>query len=215
MTLYETLGVEVNATFEQIKVNYKKFALRYHPDRNDGSPESNALFQDINEAYRILSDPIKRQEYDNQLEVIPKTYSDRLHSTMAGAVDECLSREMAWTVTQWKHRDKPSLKNMLGLWLLLSIIVWYSASITTQVRSAPMRSATTTTKEKLPDNVYVTISEVQIYPKPNIESNATYSAGAGTEFIVLRTTRYFAYVSFRTDSGVKKGYVLLDKILKK
>lgn len=215
MTLYETLGLEVNATFEQIKANYKKFALRYHPDRNEGSPESNALFQDINEAYRILADPIKRQEYDNQLQVKPKTYSDRLHSTMAGAVEECISKEMTWTVTRWSHRDKPSLKNMLALWLLISLIVWYSASVATQVQSAPMRSRPKTTNEKLSDNVYVTISDVLIYIKPDIESMATYSVARGTEFIVLRTTKYFAYVSFTTDSGVKKGYVLLEKVRKK
>ncbi len=53
MTLYEKLDLDIHATPEQIKSNYKKFALRYHPDKNEGSAEANVLFREINEAYQI------------------------------------------------------------------------------------------------------------------------------------------------------------------
>lgn len=61
---YKTLGVERNATAEQIKSAYRKLALRHHPDRNPDHPEAKDKFAAIAEAYDVLSNPEKRQQYD-------------------------------------------------------------------------------------------------------------------------------------------------------
>jgi curved DNA-binding protein CbpA len=64
-TLYDKLGVQTNATEEEIKRAYRKAAMRWHPDRNAGAEESaRAAFQDIKDAYGILSDPSQRKVYD-------------------------------------------------------------------------------------------------------------------------------------------------------
>jgi DnaJ-class molecular chaperone len=60
---YDILGVSKTATAAQIKSSYRKLALQWHPDRNK-SPEAEAKFKEINEAYQILSDTKKRQTYD-------------------------------------------------------------------------------------------------------------------------------------------------------
>lgn len=61
---YELLGVAKNASAEEIKKAYKKQALKYHPDRNKGDKTAEEKFKKINQAYESLSDPEKRQMYD-------------------------------------------------------------------------------------------------------------------------------------------------------
>ncbi|MGX7582970.1 DnaJ domain-containing protein [Candidatus Vidania fulgoroideorum] len=62
---YLILGVNKNSSLEEIKTSYRKLAMKYHPDRNQGDKKSEDKFKEINEAYSILSDNIKREEYDN------------------------------------------------------------------------------------------------------------------------------------------------------
>ena len=61
---YEVLGVQKNATKDQIKDSYRKLALQYHPDRNKAS-DAEEKFKEISEAYAVLSDDQKRSQYDN------------------------------------------------------------------------------------------------------------------------------------------------------
>ncbi len=64
MDLYAVLGVEKSASKDEIKKAYRKMAMKYHPDRNQGDKEAEAKFKEINEAYQNLSDDRKRQQYD-------------------------------------------------------------------------------------------------------------------------------------------------------
>ena len=61
---YEVLGVDKTASDDEIKRAFRKLAVKYHPDRNQGDKEAEAKFKEINEAYQILSDSEKRAKYD-------------------------------------------------------------------------------------------------------------------------------------------------------
>ncbi|MGE0823159.1 MAG: molecular chaperone DnaJ [Candidatus Binatia bacterium] len=61
---YQLLGVNREATEDELKKAYRKAALRYHPDRNPGDKAAEEKFKELSEAYQILSDPEKRARYD-------------------------------------------------------------------------------------------------------------------------------------------------------
>lgn len=61
---YQILGVSKNATQEEIKKAYRKLAVKYHPDKNQGDKQAEERFKEISEAYEVLGDSKKRQKYD-------------------------------------------------------------------------------------------------------------------------------------------------------
>jgi len=61
---YEVLGVDRSTGDADLKKAYRKLAKQYHPDINPGNQEAESKFKEINEAYEVLSDPQKRQQYD-------------------------------------------------------------------------------------------------------------------------------------------------------
>lgn len=72
--LYAILGVTSNASDDEIKRAYKKKALQYHPDKNSSKTdeekaEAEAMFKGIGEAYEVLTDPEKKQRYDEGVDV--------------------------------------------------------------------------------------------------------------------------------------------------
>jgi curved DNA-binding protein len=62
---YKLLGIDKKASLDDIKKAYRKLALKYHPDKNPGDSKAEEKFKKISEAYAVLSDPEKRQHYDN------------------------------------------------------------------------------------------------------------------------------------------------------
>ncbi len=64
--LYALLGVKPEATPDEIRKAYHRFALELHPDRNPGDPEGERRFKEISAAYSCLIDPRSRQDYDRE-----------------------------------------------------------------------------------------------------------------------------------------------------
>ena len=91
---YVVLNVKPEATAVDIKLAYRKLALQYHPDRNGGNVHTEVLFKEINEAYGILSNVQKRDDY-NRLREAHKT---RAHTTTS---------QTSYSTTQNTQRQRP------------------------------------------------------------------------------------------------------------
>jgi len=63
---YKELGLNKDSSEEEIKKKYRKLAIKYHPDKNQGNKESEEKFKSISEAYEVLSDITKKQEFDTR-----------------------------------------------------------------------------------------------------------------------------------------------------
>ena len=61
---YEVLGVDKNASEDEIKKAYRKLAIKYHPDKNPDDKNAEEKFKEAAEAYDVLHDPNKRKQYD-------------------------------------------------------------------------------------------------------------------------------------------------------
>jgi len=61
---YKILGVEKKASADEIKKAYRKLAVKYHPDKNQGDKKAEEKFKELNEAYEVLGDAEKRKKYD-------------------------------------------------------------------------------------------------------------------------------------------------------
>jgi len=62
---YEILGLSKDAATSEVKKAYRKLAMEYHPDKNQGNKEAEEKFKEVSEAYEVLKDPQKRQKYDH------------------------------------------------------------------------------------------------------------------------------------------------------
>ena len=62
---YDVLGVSKSASFEELKSAYRKLAVKYHPDKNPGDKAAEDKFKEASEAYGVLSDKSKKENYDN------------------------------------------------------------------------------------------------------------------------------------------------------
>jgi hypothetical protein len=82
---YKILEVASTATNDEIKKSYRRLALKYHPDRNQGNKTSEAKFKEVAEAYEVLSDEAERKEYDYDFKKASQTSSNNSSQQKAKA----------------------------------------------------------------------------------------------------------------------------------
>ncbi|NLJ56391.1 MAG: J domain-containing protein [Firmicutes bacterium] len=82
---YQILGLNNNASQEQVKAAYRKLAFQYHPDRNKEDPAAGERMKKINEAYAVLSDPGKRKKYDAYRDDYGSTAAQRFRESHSEA----------------------------------------------------------------------------------------------------------------------------------
>lgn len=135
ITLYELLGIDRNAEQGEVKRAYRQLAKKYHPDTSD-SPNSAYSFQQIQQAYEVLSDPRKRRLYDQRLvwrenrarrQAYASTHAQQAAKAQHMARQRAayyarMQREQMQAETQMDHITF-HLKQSLGLFINLVLLV--------------------------------------------------------------------------------------------
>ncbi len=113
---YAVLGVVPSAEDVVIRAAYKALALRYHPDRNPGSSEAAAKMAELNEAYNILSDPVKRKDYDKARGEKEGDFGDWVHEEEAEgqAANSYDPLEKDWALAVDFYPDLVEINNRLS-----------------------------------------------------------------------------------------------------
>lgn len=124
---YLLLGIPPDASQRQIKVVYRNLAKRFHPDRNKGSEAAAELFRQVNDAYRILSDPKRRGQYDQKL-------SQQQNNSTAAATDS---------------DDKLGQQKFSKFLSSLLDALFGSPAQTSSPMAAPVKRSATTTSKKV------------------------------------------------------------------
>jgi curved DNA-binding protein CbpA len=125
---YEVLGIAPSASAEEIREAYHKRAFQYHPDRHQESEEAHQKMQEINEAYAILSDPIKRREYD-----LPRGYGRRMPKFKKGSKVKISVNSPSPYKGHTGVVDKEPVKDAFRFWYMVRV---ESKGLTTVTRFA-------------------------------------------------------------------------------
>ena len=113
---YEVLGIAPIASAEEIRGAYHKLAFKYHPDRNHKGEKVLKKMQEINEAYAILSDPIKRREYD-----LPRGYGSRVPKFKKGSKVKISVNYPSPYSGHTGFVDKEPVKDTFRFWYMVRI----------------------------------------------------------------------------------------------
>ena len=113
---YEVLGVAPSASAEEIRRAYHKRAFQCHPDRNHKSKKAHEKMRELNEAYAILSDPIKRREYD-----LPRGYGSRVSKFKKGSKVKISANYPSPYSGHTGIVDKEPVKDTFRFWYMVRI----------------------------------------------------------------------------------------------
>jgi curved DNA-binding protein CbpA len=113
---YEVLGIAPDASAEEIKRAYHSLAFQCHPDRNRKSEGAHKKMEEINEAYAVLSDPVKRREYD-----LPRGYGIRVPKFKKGSKVKISVSSTSPYRGQTGVVDKEPVNDVFRFWYMVKI----------------------------------------------------------------------------------------------
>lgn len=139
MDYYEILGLSSGASQEQIRRAYRTLAKKYHPDRNP-SPEAAARMSEINDAYDVLSDPVKRRAYDSRFTNIFTYAEPRREDPREAYKREYLRKRREEDRKAWESRRRWQQRVHTIMWYACIPVALLGALLVIDSRLPPVSS---------------------------------------------------------------------------
>jgi len=103
---YQILGIERNSSLPEIKKAYRKLATKFHPDKNGGDKFFEERFKEIQEAYEVLTTPLKKERYDNEYDVFFNKQKTHQTTSNKNKTEYTQSKSYTEKENQQKEYDK-------------------------------------------------------------------------------------------------------------
>ncbi|QDA60230.1 TonB family protein [Hymenobacter jejuensis] len=158
---YQVLGVPTSASAEQIKQAYRLYAKHLHPDRHHNTPFFTERFREVQEAYEVLTDPIRRRSHDISLRpgAIPSALIDRNAEQALRARLSELEKQLRHTTHKLQHANKQLAKShkiqiisyiAIGIVLLVAGFLLLRTPLTEQLMQEPYEAISYQLEPALP-----------------------------------------------------------------
>lgn len=129
---YTTLGLSSTASQEEIKRAFRRLALKYHPDKNQGSKIAEQHFKQINHAYQVLSDPNKKRQYDQRITYSQtvkngSNYTQTTKTTTTSTYKTTVNNSQKRKSRSKRHQSSPkviSFKKWLTVFIISTIVIY-------------------------------------------------------------------------------------------
>lgn len=215
---YTILGLDDNASIEEIKNAYRKLAKQYHPDKTGGDEFLANMFKKINTAYNNLISSANSEFYQNNSNSYSSNHSQQKgvflnpdiekwienHHKISKYIHTC-KNQLAYTnnKTLKKNLSFANIAKLLGITLL--IIVFFFPYQSENVIIQP---------KSIEEPTWQTITTAKLFKVPNIQTTPITTLPKAHQVDSLNATKYFLKVNVATQHGIQTGYILKDKLKK-
>lgn len=217
---YTILGLEENASIDEIKVAYRKLAKQYHPDKTGGDEFLTNIFKKINTAYNtLLSSSSTSSEFNQQnANSYSSTQSNYKRVVFNPEIEKWIKNhhKIAEQINSYKSKlsyfNKTQPKKNLSISNIAKLV---GAAFLIILFFSPFQSESAVTPAKNFEQAsWQTSTATKLFKVPDIQTSPIATLGEGHKVDSISTTKYFFKVNVTTESGVMTGYILKDNLKK-
>ncbi|MEC4117856.1 J domain-containing protein [Myroides phaeus] len=217
---YTILGLEENASIDEIKVAYRKLTKQYHPDKTGGDEFLTNMFKKINTAYNtLLSSSSTSSEFNQQnANSYSSTQSNYKRVVFNPEIEKWIKNhhKIAEQINSYKSKlsyfNKTQPKKNLSISNIAKLV---GAAFLIILFFSPFQSESAVTPAKNFEQAsWQTSTATKLFKVPDIQTSPIATLGEGHKVDSISTTKYFFKVNVTTESGVMTGYILKDNLKK-
>ncbi|WP_158210312.1 J domain-containing protein [Myroides phaeus] len=217
---YTILGLDENASIDEIKTAYRKLAKQYHPDKTGGDEFLSNMFKKINTAYNTLlsSSSTSSGFYQQNTNSYSSAQSNYKRVVFNPEIEKWIKNhhKIAEQINSYKSKlsyiNKTEPKKNLSISNIAKLI---GAAFLIILFFSPFQSKSAVTPVKnVEKESWQTSTATKLFKVPDIQTAPITTLAEGHKVDSISTTKYFFKVNVTTENGVQTGYILKDNLKK-